>query len=288
MNIRHSRVPELNEKIMMEPREQSESMNNLEKDQILSTEAQNEPQEVVSEEVKVEAPAEEPAAVEAPVANEEPAAAEEPAPAEEPVTEGPAAEQPASEDAEKEAAAPKLDLAGKSKSELVEMMREVASRPIEEVKDEVQAIKAAFFALRRDELAKEKEEFLANGNNEADFTPKEDADESNLKELLDVLKERRTEYNAAQEANREANLEKKRQIIALINEIANDPDNINRQFNRVKQLQQDFKDAGEVPPTADTELWKEFQSATERFYDVLKSSSSSCVKTPRPSTRRPM
>ena len=75
-------------------------MNNLEKDQILSTEAQNEPQEVVSEEVKVEAPAEEPAAVEAPVANEEPAA-EEPAPAEEPVTEEPAAEQPASEDAER-------------------------------------------------------------------------------------------------------------------------------------------------------------------------------------------
>ena len=219
MNIRHSRVPELNEKIMMEPREQSESMNNLEKDQILSTEAQNEPQEVVSEEVKVEAPAEEPAAVEAPVANEEPAA-EEPAPAEEPVTEEPAAEQPASEDAEKEAAAPKLDLAGKSKSELVEMMREVASRPIEEVKDEVQAIKAAFFALRREELAKEREEFLANGNEEGDFVQKEAPDEENLKELLNVLKERRTEFNAALEANREANLSKKRQIIALINEIA--------------------------------------------------------------------
>ena len=91
-----------------------------------------------------------------------------------------------------------------------------------------------------------------------------------MKELLNVLKERRTEYNAAQEANREANLEKKRQIIALINEIANDPDNINRQFNRVKQLQQEFKDTGDVPATADTEVWKEFQRATERFYDVLK------------------
>ena len=134
----------------------------------------------------------------------------------------------------------------------------------------MQAIKAAFFALRRDEVAKEKEEFLANGNNEGDFTPKDDVDENNLKELLNVLKERRTEYNAAQEANREANLEKKRQIIALINEIANDPDNINRQFNRVKQLQQEFKDAGDVPPTAETEVWKEFQRATERFYDVLK------------------
>ena len=248
MNNRHLLVLEKLKKIMMEPREQSESMNNLEKDQNLSTEPQNEAQEVVSEEVTVNEPvAEEPV-------KEEPVAAE---PAEEPV-----AEEPSS--------APKLELAGKSKSELVDMMRAAAARPIEDVKDEVQAIKAAFFALRREETAKEKEEFLANGNEESDFTPKEDDDENNLKELLNVLKERRTEYNAAQEANREANLEKKRQIIALINEIANDPDNINRQFNRVKQLQQEFKDAGEVPATADTEVWKEFQRATERFYDVLK------------------
>lgn len=233
-------------------------MNNLEKDQILSTEAQNEPQEVVSEEVKVEEPATEEPKAEEPVA-EEPKAGE-------PVAEEAVAE----ETAVPEEPAPKLELAGKTKSELVEMMRTVAARPIEEVKDEVQAIKAAFFALRREETAQEKEAFLANGNEESDFTPKEDADENDLKELLNVLKERRTEYNAAQEANREANLEKKRQIIVLINEIANDPDNINRQFNRVKQLQQEFKDAGEVPATADTEIWKEFQRATERFYDVLK------------------
>ena len=241
----------------MEPREQSESKNNLEKDQILSTEPQNEAQEVVSEEVKVEQPVEEQPAPEA-------LAEEQPAP------EAPAEEQPAPEDAPDPEAEPRLELAGKTKSELVNMMREVAARPIEEVKDEVQAIKAAFFALRREEVDKEREEFLANGNEESDFTAKEDEDENNLKELLNVLKERRTEYNAAQEANREANLEKKRQIIALINEIANDPDNINRQFSRVKQLQQEFKDAGEVPATADTEVWKEFQRATERFYDVLK------------------
>ena len=241
----------------MEPREQSESTNNLEKDQNMNVEPQNEAQEVVNEEVNVEAPASE----EAPAVEQTPVAEETAAEA-----------QPAQQEAtiEEAQAAPKLSLAGKSKSELVDLMREMATRPIEEVKDEVQSIKAAFFALRREEMDKEKEEFLANGNEESDFTPKEDEDENNLKELLNVLKERRTEYNAAQEANREANLEKKRKIIALINEIANDPDNINRQFNRVKQLQQDFKDTGEVPATADTEVWKEFQRATERFYDVLK------------------
>ncbi len=237
---------------MMEPREQSESMNNLEKDQNLSAEPQTEAQEAVKEEVTVNEPA-----VEAPIV-------------EEVAAESPAAEEVPSDAQAEPTSSAKLDLSGKSKGELVDLMRAAAARPIEEVKDDVQAIKSAFFALRREELAKEKEEFLANGNEETDFTPKEDIDENNLKELLNVLKERRTEYNAAQEANREANLEKKRQIIALINEIANDPDNINRQFNRVKQLQQEFKDTGEVPATADTEVWKEFQRATERFYDVLK------------------
>lgn len=241
----------------MEPREQSESMNNLEKDQILSTEPQNEAQEVV---VTNEEKVEEPALNEATEAAQEPESAQAPEATPEPE---------AAQEAEAKPA-PKHDLAGKSKAELVDLMKEAAARPIEEVKEDVQAIKAAFFALRREELAKEKEEFLANGNDEADFTAKEDVDENNLKQLLEVLKERRTEYNAAQEANREANLEKKRQIIALINEIANDPDNINRQFNRVKQLQQEFKEVGDVPATADTEVWKEFQRATERFYDVLK------------------
>ena len=248
----------------MDPREQSESMNNLENDQNLSTEPQNEAQEVVNEEVKVEAPEVETA----PVVAEETEAAT----VAEAVETAPATEvaKPAVAVEESKPVLPKLDLNGKTKGELVDLMRELATRPIEEVKDEVQVIKAAFFALRREEMAQEKEAFLANGNEESDFVPKEDPDENNLKELLNVLKERRTEYNAAQEANREANLEKKRQIIALINEIANDPDNINRQFNRVKQLQQEFKDAGEVPATADTEVWKEFQRATERFYDVLK------------------
>ena len=251
----------------------------------MSTEPQNEAQEVVSEEVKVEEPvaevapepvaeeAQEPVAEDAPKPEEapEPVAEEAPAPVEvaaEPVAEETPA--PGEEEPAEDSKVPKMDLTGMSKSELVNMMREIAARPIEEVKDEVQTLKAAFFALRREEVAKEKETFLANGNEENDFTPKEDEDENNMKELLNVLKERRTEFNAAQEANREANLEKKRKIIALINEISSDPDNINRQFNRVKQLQQDFKDAGEVPATADTEVWKEFQRATERFYDVLK------------------
>ena len=46
--------------------------------------------------------------------------------------------------------------------------------------------------------------------------------------------------------------------------------NVNRQYSTVQQLQQDFKAIGEVPSENDTEVWKSYQVAVERFYDLLK------------------
>ena len=84
------------------------------------------------------------------------------------------------------------------------------------------------------------------------------------------IKEKRAAYNAAQDALKAENLAKKREIISKINEIAEDADNVNRQYSTVQQLQQDFKAIGEVPSENDTEVWKSYQVAVERFYDLLK------------------
>lgn len=156
------------------------------------------------------------------------------------------------------------------KGQLIEKLEEIVQQPIESIKGEVAAIKAAFFTLRKQELAAEKEEFLAKGNEESAFAAREDAHENRLKELLELVKEKRAEYIAAQEAVKEENLRKKREIIQQIEEITNDPDNINRQFPKVQQLQQDFKAVGPVPPTNETEVWKAYQLAVEKFYDLLK------------------
>ena len=156
------------------------------------------------------------------------------------------------------------------KAQLVERLEEVVQQPVETIRGEVTAIKAAFYALRKQELAAEREEFLARGNEEAAFAPREDECENRVKQLLEVVKERRAEYNAAQEAIRTQNLEHKREIIRQIEEITGDPDNINRQFPRVQQLQQDFKAVGPVPATSETEIWKSYQLAVEKFYDLLK------------------
>lgn len=53
-------------------------------------------------------------------------------------------------------------------------------------------------------------------------------------------------------------------------EIAGDIDNVNTKFPEFQQLQADFKAVKDVPPTAETEIWKQFQGVVERFYDNLK------------------
>ncbi len=184
----------------------------------------------------------------------------------------PAAEVETSEpaDAEKRHEARGGKYASHTKEELVKALEELVEKPFDEVKDEVPQIKAAFFAVRKEEQAREKAEFLAAGNDEAAFAAKDDACEARIKELLQQLKEKKAAYNAQLEAVKKQNLDKKRKIIDEINNISADADNINKQFSHVQELQQEFKAIGEVPAPNVTDIWKEYQMAVERFYDLLK------------------
>ena len=160
--------------------------------------------------------------------------------------------------------------AAMDKKQLVEVLQNLAQQPVNEVKEDVVRVRVAFAAIRKEELAKEKEAFIAKGNEEAAFAPVADELEEQFKSLYAEIKEKRAAYNAAQDALKAENLAKKREIISKINEIAEDADNVNRQYSTVQQLQQDFKAIGEVPSENDTEVWKSYQVAVERFYDLLK------------------
>ena len=268
----------------MESREMSQSNENLEKDVTLNVDAaaqtpaeseeiKTEVAEEAAQEVINQEPVQEPAVEAAPEpepeapAEEAPVAEEEkPAEPEAPAEETPVAEEPAHDAVSMD----EVDFTKFSKEELVAHLQWMVNQPVDSVKDAVLQLKAAFFALRKEELAKEKEAFVAAGNDEAAFTPAEDADELKVKDLLNELKEKKAEFNAAQDAIKLANLEKKLAIIEQIFEITSDPDNVNRQYNKVQQLQQEFKALGEVPATNVTEIWKKYQVVVEKFYDLLK------------------
>ena len=157
-----------------------------------------------------------------------------------------------------------------TKEELVNAMEALLNEPIDSVREIAAHIKLAFMNLRKAEVDAEKAEFIANGNEESAFVASDDANENKLKDILNQLKEKRAEYNNAQEALKQQNLERKQAIITEIKAIAVDPDSVNKQYTKVQQLQQEFKSIGEVPASETTALWKEYQLVTESFYDLLK------------------
>ena len=158
----------------------------------------------------------------------------------------------------------------KTKAELNEAMREILAAGNMEAHKEVTAIKQAFFNIRSRETMEEVNAFVEAGNDPRDFSSVPDEEETAFKQLYAEFKEKRAAYLEAEEKRREENLAKKREILERMRAIADDIDNINMKFPEFQQLQQDFKGIKEIPATAETEIWKTFQTVVEQFYDHLK------------------
>lgn len=158
-----------------------------------------------------------------------------------------------------------------SKEEIVEALKTCAEKDASSItREEVNRLKVQFYAIRHEELAAEKAEFLAKGNEEAAFAPKPDELEEQFKFALGIIKDKKAALAAEQEATRLENLQAKNAIIDEINAAAEDADNVHRHLEQVRELQQKFKAIGDVPAPEVSGLWKRYQTATERFYDQLK------------------
>jgi hypothetical protein len=158
-----------------------------------------------------------------------------------------------------------------TKSEIVAALEQTAQKPAADItRDEVNRLKVQFYNIRHDELAVEKAEFLAKGNEEAAFAPHPDPMEDAFKAAINSIREKKAELAAQIEAEKQANLDKKNEIIAAIESAADDADNVHRHLEHVRELQQEFKTIGDVPATEASAIWKRYQLATERFYDQLK------------------
>ena len=157
-----------------------------------------------------------------------------------------------------------------SREEIIEALRKLVEGPVGEVKEEVDELKQAYYKQKKIEIEEARNAFVAAGNPEADFVPAPDEQEETLKSLLAVFREKKAEYTASLEKQREENLARKQQILEEMKSITADSDNINKQYTRFQELQQAFKEPCELPSAAVSGLWKSFQACVENFYDLLK------------------
>lgn len=197
------------------------------------------------------------------------------APAAEPV---PAAEEAINEPAEAEAEITEAETAKTlTRPEVMARLRALAAEDAANVPaDEVGRLKQLFYQQHNDILATARAEAEAvagemeDGEGSAQTMSFVDPDEEEVKALLNEIKEKKAALRAEQEAAREANLARKQAIIDELMTMSSDTDNVNRHYNRVKDLQVEFKAVGEVPAPKAAEIWKKYQEAVEHFYDQWK------------------
>lgn len=157
-----------------------------------------------------------------------------------------------------------------TKQEMVEALREIVSAGNMEAHKEVAAIKQAYYSLHNREMTAELEAFIAAGNAPDAFSATPDECEGEIKTLLSDFREKRNAYLEEKEEERRKNLEAKTKVVEELKTLVEDIDNINLHFPKFQELQQKFKEIGEVPAGSDSDIWKSYQLTVEQFYDRWK------------------
>lgn len=161
--------------------------------------------------------------------------------------------------------------AGKlTKEEILNRLQALVDAPIETVRGEVESLKQAYYKICRNEVDELRKAFVEQGGDEKDFTAPEDTQENFLKELLGSYKEKKAAYLAEEEKQKAENYEIKLQLIEQLKMLCESQDDFNKLYNEFKDIQQKWKEIKLVPEEHANELWKEYQTYSEAFYDLIK------------------
>lgn len=156
--------------------------------------------------------------------------------------------------------------------QLVDKLKDLLADQSVEIRQQVEQLKTAFYRQYKQEVAamqkkaEEASEELSNTVVDG-YIKTEEA----FRSLMNEYKQRRQQEHEKTLHEQAENLQKKEAIIEELKTLSeSEMTDVMTNLQRVRQLQQDWKNIGAVPPTDATRLWKEYNNYQEKFYDLLK------------------
>ncbi|EAQ49002.1 MULTISPECIES: DUF349 domain-containing protein [Leeuwenhoekiella] len=181
------------------------------------------------------------------------------------------------EDSEDESASerhdiPKKDYDSLSKEELIKEFKYLLNNhKVQAIKEHVTELRAAFISQFEDEQEQAKEKFLEEGGNIIDFRYY-----SPLKKEFNSLyfdyRDKRNNYYKNLKKDLNANLETRNALIEELKELKNEvggEDSINTTFEKFKDIQERWRNAGNIPRDRYNLVWNNYHHHIENFYDFL-------------------
>ncbi|MDE7070061.1 MAG: DUF349 domain-containing protein [Alistipes sp.] len=163
------------------------------------------------------------------------------------------------------------ELNGKSKEELLSIFaRMLAERPVQTLRRDVEALKIAFYKLRRAEVEAARRAASDEERTAADADAAADAAELRFKDLFREYRRLRDEFAAAQEAVKEENLRAKLAVVEELKELTASDERLDHTFEKFRELQRRWKELGAVPQQHVKDLWENYNLQVENFYNFVK------------------
>lgn len=157
-----------------------------------------------------------------------------------------------------------------TKEEILAKLKEVVADVENVAKPEIDGLKQSFYKLHNAEQDAARKLFIENGGAAENFVPQTDCVEEEFKNIMSVIKEKRSALTAELEKQKKMNLQVKLSIIEELKELVESPDDANKSYTEFKKLQQQWNEVKLVPQAKVNELWKNYQLYVEKFYDLLK------------------
>ncbi len=156
-----------------------------------------------------------------------------------------------------------------TQEEIISRLKEIVSNGENVSRTEVEQLKQAYYKLHNAAVSAARDAFIQAGGQPDDFLPPADPNEEIFKAEMGRIREIRTQAIQELEEQKQANLKRKLDIIEQIKQMSATPDEADKNYEAVKQLQSEWKDIKLVPAEHATELWKNYQHYVDQFYDQL-------------------
>ena len=157
-----------------------------------------------------------------------------------------------------------------TQEEVVARVKELAEADAPAEKQELDALKEAFYKIHKANVAAARAQFIENGGEPEAFLPTPNVLEDEFKAAMNVIKQKRAEMQAELDRQKEENLQKKQEILERIKVLSATPEEANQAYKEFKELQNQWKELTLVPAEKANELWKTYQLYVEQYYDQLK------------------
>ena len=139
----------------------------------------------------------------------------------------------------------------------------------EDPRAEITRLKSLFYKTKEGLMAESKKQWIESGNDEEQWSF-DCPEEERFKALLEEYKQTRAmQLKTAAEAEEKA-FERKKVILDELSKLVENPENVDKLFPQVRELQQAWKEAGEVSQNKYNDLVKKYQVLIEKFYDFVK------------------